>query len=72
MRLVKTSDCIEHYRSKSGVAAALGIAAPSIYCWGDYPPPLRQLQIEGMTGGLLRAEPDCDKVRVSALAEAKA
>jgi hypothetical protein len=27
--------------------------------WGEYPPPLRQLQIQLLTGGQLIAEPDC-------------
>jgi hypothetical protein len=31
---------------------------------------LRQLQIEALTGGKLRAEPDCDKFRVPSLATA--
>jgi hypothetical protein len=33
---------------------------PSSVCtWGDYPPPLRQIQIERDTAGKLRAEPNC-------------
>lgn len=40
------------------LAARLGINQPSVAGWGDYPPPLRQIQIEQLSGGVLRAEPD--------------
>lgn len=57
---MKTEDCIKHFdASKAKLAAALGIEAPSVYTWGEYPPPLRQLQIEIITEGKLKAEPDC-------------
>ncbi len=45
-------------------AAALGITQGSIAGWGDTVPPMRQLQIEALTGGKLRAGPECDKFRV--------
>ncbi len=32
---------------------------PSIASWGDSPPPLRQMQIEVLSGGTLKAEPSC-------------
>lgn len=54
-----TSECIAHYGSRPKLAAALGIAAPSVYDWDEYPPPLRQLQIEALTGRKLVAEPNC-------------
>jgi len=50
---------IEHYGSKSAVAAALDLKVPSVYEWGEFPPPLRQIQIEMLTGGRLLAEPSC-------------
>ncbi len=40
------------------LAKALGIKQPSISLWGEYPPLLRQLQLEALTGGKLKAEPD--------------
>lgn len=49
------------------LAEALGMSQGSVSLWGEYPPPLRQLQIEALTGGKLRAEPDCDKYRVPKL-----
>lgn len=59
MASVKTQEVIDWYGSKAEVAKVLGIEAPSIYSWKEYPPALRQLQIEAMTKGKLRAEPDC-------------
>jgi hypothetical protein len=47
------------------LAAALGMRSQgSIAGWGDWPPALRQLQIEALTRGKLRAEPNCDQYRV--------
>jgi hypothetical protein len=40
------------------LAQALGCAQPTISHWGEFPPPLRQLQIERLSGGKLKADPD--------------
>jgi hypothetical protein len=61
---MKTTHCIEHFGSKADLAKALGIAPPSVYEWGEFPPDLRQLQVEALTAGKLRAEPGCDKFRI--------
>lgn len=61
---MKTTDVIEHFGSQYAVARALGIKQPSVANWKDEPPALRQLQIEAVTGGALRADPECDKFRV--------
>lgn len=50
--------------TQAALAEALGMTQGSVSLWGEYPPPLRQLQIEALTGGKVRAEPDCDKYRV--------
>lgn len=63
---VKTSEVIAHFRGRANTAEALGMRVPSVYDWGEYPPPLRQLQVEQLTKGALKAEPDCDKYRVAA------
>lgn len=55
---VNTEDCISFYGSRAKLAEALDLAAPSVYGWGEYPPPLRQLQIEALTNRKLQAEPD--------------
>jgi len=39
--------------TQQALAKALGITQGSVSLWGDYPPPLRQLQIEALTGGTL-------------------
>lgn len=54
---MRTKDVISHFGSQAAVARALGIAQPSVANWPETPPPLRQLQIERLTGGKLRADP---------------
>lgn len=61
---------VEAFDTQVRLAEALGITQGSVAGWGEYPPPLRQLQIEALTGGKLKAEPDCDKFRVGAPQEA--
>jgi hypothetical protein len=51
--------------TQASLAAAIGMTQGSVSLWKEYPPPLRQLQIEALTGGKLRAEADCDKYRVA-------
>ena len=63
---MQTSDAIAHYGTQVRLAAVLGINQSSVSTWGEFPPPLRQLQIEAATHGELRAEPECDKFRVPA------
>lgn len=62
---MKTSDLLAHFGSQAKVAVALGIKQPSVARWAEYPPELRQLQAEALTGGALKAEPECDKFRVA-------
>lgn len=63
---MRTSDVVTHYGSQAAVAEALGIKQPSVAMWGESPPPLRQLQLESLTGGKLKAGPECDAYKVSA------
>lgn len=56
--------------TQAALAEKLGIYQGSVSLWGEFPPPLRQLQIEALTAGALRAEPDCDKYRVPVVAAA--
>lgn len=53
---MRTSDVIEYFGTQRAVAEALGIKPPSVSDWGDTVPKLRQLQIEALTGGKLRAD----------------
>lgn len=55
---------LAHFGSQPAVARALGMSQPSVSNWEDPLPPLRQLEIERLTGGLLRAGPECEKYRV--------
>jgi DNA-binding transcriptional regulator YdaS (Cro superfamily) len=53
---MRTSDVVEHFGTQKAIADALGIKPPSVSDWGEFVPPLRQLQIEALTGGKLRAD----------------
>jgi transcriptional repressor of cell division inhibition gene dicB len=53
-----TKSVYEYFGTQTAIARALGVSNPSVCNWGDKPPPLRQLQIERITLGKLRAEPE--------------
>lgn len=57
-------EVIAHFGSQAAAAEALGIKQPSVANWGDPLPELRQLELERLTKGALRAGPECDKYRV--------
>lgn len=58
---MKKSEAIAHYGNNvSALARALDIDQSSVYSWGEYPPDARQLQLERITGGDLKAEPECE------------
>jgi hypothetical protein len=50
--------------SPTAVARFLGISQPSVTNWPEELPILRQLELERLTGGKLRAGPECDRFRV--------
>jgi hypothetical protein len=52
-----TSDAVKHYGTQQKLADALGIRQGSVGGWGEYPPVLRQLQLQRITNGRLKAEP---------------
>lgn len=56
---MRTADAIKFFKSQTRLARALGIEQPSVAAWGEYPPDARQLQIERVTNGDLKAEPGC-------------
>ncbi len=62
-------DLIRHYRTQVAAADAMKVHQSTV---SDYRrngiPALRQLQIEALTKGALRAGPECDKYRVPAAA----
>ena len=51
-----TDEAIKHYGTQVALAEALGIRQGSVGGWGEYPPPLRQLQLQQITKGKLKAE----------------
>lgn len=57
---MKTSEAIEWGGGTQVLLAQrLGMSQSSISAWGEYPPALRQLQIQHASLGRLMAEPDC-------------
>lgn len=58
MDAMRTSEAIEFFGSQAELARALGIKQPSVAGWGEYPPALRQVQIEMVTQKKLSAEPN--------------
>jgi len=54
-----TEQVIKYYGSKVAIAKALEINPQALTNWGDQPPPLRQLQLEKITRGKLRADKAC-------------
>lgn len=54
------SEALQFYGGNvSALARALDMDQSSVYSWGEYPPGGRQLQLERITGGRLKAEPGC-------------
>ena len=53
------ADAIKHFGTQAKLGEAIGINQGSISAWPDYPPDHRQLQIERITLGALKAEPGC-------------
>ena len=56
---MKTSDAIQWAGTARHLAKQIGIRPPAVYQWGEFPPALRQLQIEHLSSGSLKAEPGC-------------
>ncbi len=55
---MKPTDVLTHYKTQQLAASALGIAQASIAKWlkNGVVPELRQLQLEALTGGALKAD----------------
>ena len=68
---MRTAAVLQHFKTQKAVADALRIKQPSVALWGEFPPDLRQLQLQRITKGKLKAEPGC-RERVLGLAETKA
>ena len=56
-----TNDAIEWAGgTQAALAALLSIKQPSVAKWGEYPPLVRQYQIEVLSNGRLKAERSVD------------
>lgn len=56
---MRKADVLVYFKTQAAVAEALDITQPSVAAWGDYPPDNRQLRLEEITNGELKAEPGC-------------
>lgn len=56
---MRTQDAITHAGSSGALAKLLGVTPGAISQWDEFPPASRQLQLERLTGGQLKAEPGC-------------
>lgn len=56
---MRTQDAIHYAKNAKSLAELIGVTASAISQWGEYPPDARQLQIERVTVGALKAEPGC-------------
>lgn len=56
---MRTAEVIAHFKTQTAVAKRLGIRQASVAEWGEFPPDLRQLQLERITRNTLKAEPEC-------------
>ena len=56
---MKTNEAIKHFGSQVRLGEVLEISQASVSKWGEFPPDSRQLQIERITVGALKAEPGC-------------
>ena len=52
------SDAVIYFGSTTELAAVLGVGKSAVSNWGDYPPAGRQIQIQYITDGFLRCEPN--------------
>jgi len=58
-------DAVSAFGPQMGLAKALGITQGTVAGW-DKVPVLRQLQIEVLTEGRLKADPECEPFKVQA------
>ena len=58
------AEVLNYFGGVVETARQLGLRQPSVTNWEDPLPILRQLQIEAVTKGALRAGPECDPYRV--------
>lgn len=57
---MRTRAAIKFFKGEAALAKALELTVPAVYQWKEYPPDVRQLQLERITQGKLKAEPECE------------
>lgn len=55
---MKLSEAVAHFGTEAEVARKLNIRPQAVYQWGDEVPMRRQYQLERMTKGKLKADPE--------------
>ena len=53
---MNTADAVKHFGTQTHLASLLNTNQSTVASWGKFPPQLRQLQIESLSGGVLKAE----------------
>lgn len=56
---MKTKTAIEYAGSATALADLLDITPSAITQWGEEVPPARQMQLQRLSKGKLKADPDC-------------
>lgn len=51
-------EAINHYGTRAKLAEAIKVSVTAIALWGESVPPLRQVQLQKLTRGKLRADDD--------------
>lgn len=59
-------EAIEHFGTQAKLAAALGIAQPTVSCWDRVVPPAYQYQLEIITAGALRVDEELRRAKAAA------
>ena len=54
---MKTQEAADFFGSRVKLAKALGVSPAAITCWGEFPPMLRQYQIQVVSRNKLKPEP---------------
>jgi DNA-binding transcriptional regulator YdaS (Cro superfamily) len=71
MRCMTYDDVINHFGTQVATADALGIYQSNVSDWKrNGVPPLRQLELEALTSGALKADASCDRFRIPSPARA--
>lgn len=61
---MKKSTAIEHFKNEFGIAKALGISRQAVNIWGDVVPYATALELQHLTGGVIKRDPTLYENRV--------